>query len=203
MKPEEILEIANSPDVPTFSFGSEKLEDWTRQHRNQFTGQCIRHSGWYVVIHRSHNRKQRPDFRVLSSWMPGHRVPFSYDVPPSNPLERIESAVTARLLQVGWCGRWTMHETALARKLYLTAVGYKQALVYLEDWPNSNVAVLTGDYWSEGRNILESLRETISVEADGETICRQVDRFVAQLDAKVAESYAMKLLRPHLAQKEA
>lgn len=203
MKPEEILEIANHPDVPTFSFGSEKLEAWTRQHRNQITGQCVRHSGWYVVIHRSHNRKQRPDFRVLSSWMPGHCVPFSYDVPPSKPLERIELVVMAQLLQAGWEKRRTMHEAALATKEYLTAVGYRQAQAYLGDWPSSNVAVLRGSYWSEGRNILEPLWETISVEADSETIRRHVDRFVAELEGRVAESYAMKLIRPLAAQKEA
>ena len=32
MSPERILKIAESPEIPTFVFGSEALENWTRKH---------------------------------------------------------------------------------------------------------------------------------------------------------------------------
>ena len=81
MTSEEILERANHPDVPKFIFGSQELSDWNRKHRNPTTGQCENYSGPYVVIHRSLNPQQRPDFRVLSCWNYGAIVPHSWDVP--------------------------------------------------------------------------------------------------------------------------
>lgn len=78
---EDILEIANNPDVPKFLFGSTALDDWTRTHRDLRTGKCKKDSGYYVVIHRSLNPTQRQDFRVLSCWNTGYVVPHSWDVP--------------------------------------------------------------------------------------------------------------------------
>ena len=81
MTPQEVLELAAHPDVPKFIFGTEALEAWTREHRDSRTGECIKSSGLYLVIHRSLNPSQRPDFRVLSAWCYGDRVPRSWDVP--------------------------------------------------------------------------------------------------------------------------
>jgi len=81
MSPERVLEIANAPDVPKFVFGSQKLDEWTRKHRNARTSVATEDSGFYVVVHRSLNPAQRPDFRVLSRWEWGRVVPRSWDVP--------------------------------------------------------------------------------------------------------------------------
>lgn len=85
MAPEEILQIANHPDVPKFIFGSKELADWTSAHRNPHTCAAEKDSGHYVVIHRSLNPAQRPDVRVLSRWCWGERVPRSWDVPAVAP----------------------------------------------------------------------------------------------------------------------
>lgn len=81
MSPDVILELANSPDVPKFIFGSPELEEFTRQIRNPYTGVATKDSSFYVVIHRSLNPQQRPDFRVLSRWSWGAVTPYSWDVP--------------------------------------------------------------------------------------------------------------------------
>lgn len=85
-----ILQIANDPDVPKFVFGSKELVDWTRRHRNPHTGEAIESSGFYVVVHRSLNPAQRPDFRVLSRWDWGKVFPTSWDVPDSVALSSHE-----------------------------------------------------------------------------------------------------------------
>lgn len=193
MTPKEVLGIANHPDVPKFNFDSRELEEWNREHRCQFTGTCFKHSGLYVVNHRSFNPRLQPDFQVLSSWVPGAKLPYSWDVPPSGPFERIESVVVMRLLELGWM---SLDGTAIAEKTYQTAVGEKSALVYLSDWCGSNVAHVTGQYWSEGRNIIEPLMAILAYETKPDAIRHQVDRIVSDLDKAVAESYAVKLLRP-------
>ena len=192
MTPKEVLGIANHPDVPKFNFDSRELEEWNREHRCQFTGTCFKHSGLYVVNHRSFNPRLQPDFQVLSSWVPGAKLPYSWDVPPSGPFERIESVVVMRLLELGWR---RLDETAIAEKTYQTAAGEKAALVYLTDWRKS-FALLSGHYWSEGRNILDPIVVTLAYETEPGAIRLRVDRFVSDLDKAVGESYAVKLLRP-------
>lgn len=81
MTPERIVEIANRPDVPKFLFGSKELENWTREHRNPHTGEATKDSGYYVVVHRSLDPDQRPDFRVLTRWDWMQSSPRSWDVP--------------------------------------------------------------------------------------------------------------------------
>ncbi|MDD2742030.1 MAG: hypothetical protein PHV02_07145 [Rhodocyclaceae bacterium] len=80
MRKEEILAIANNLDVPKFVFGTDALKEWTRQHRNPFTGQCYKDSNFYVVVHRSLNPRIR-GFKILSRWRQGDVVPLSWDVP--------------------------------------------------------------------------------------------------------------------------
>lgn len=190
MTPEEILEIANRTDVPKFVFGSQELKDWTEEHRDPNTGECIKHSGWYVVIHRSLYPWRRPDFRVLSCWWRGDRVPRAFDVTLEIPFLRFEAAVTTRLTELGWS---KVNGAAIATKSYLTAVGNKAAFVYLY---RGNCATITGDYLSEGRNILEPLARLIPLDADSNVINEAVDTFAASVDKAIGESYAMKLLKP-------
>lgn len=80
MSPEEILAIASRPEVPKFFFGSPELDEWTRQHRDAYTGVAKQDSGVYVVHHRS-LQPQQPDFQVLSRWLVGTPTPMAWDVP--------------------------------------------------------------------------------------------------------------------------
>lgn len=74
----EIREIADSPEVPSFTFGSEEHQEWTRQHWNANTGLSIKDSGFYVVVHKG--VRGSPTFRVLSRWRYADRVPQAWDV---------------------------------------------------------------------------------------------------------------------------
>ncbi len=84
---------------------------------------------------------------------------------------------------------------ALATKSYDTAVGRKAAIVWLSPArPGDNNRTLSGEYQSEGRNILGASLELIPVDADAATIERQTRKFMAHAERMVAESYAVRLL---------
>lgn len=79
MTPEDVRKIANTPSTPAFLFGSQELFDWTNQHRDRYTFECVTESPWYIVKHRDITGRGR-DFRVLSQWRVGFRVPHSFDI---------------------------------------------------------------------------------------------------------------------------
>lgn len=85
MTPERIREIADHPETPSFLFGGEQLDAWTRAHINRHTGECVRSSSHYVVIHPSLAPDLRPTFRVLSIWINGQHFPCSWDIDDTLP----------------------------------------------------------------------------------------------------------------------
>ena len=97
-------------------------------------------------------------------------------------------AVGALLRQHGWV--LVEGGTALATKVYSTVVGPKEAQVYLsrsrDDDPNQT---LSGQYYSEGRNIMAVgvLLPKVAAAADVE---RLVGQFAREADAAVDASYA-------------
>lgn len=103
----------------------------------------------------------------------------------------IRQSVTDRLVALGWT---RTNGTAIARKSYETAVGPKEALAYLQHWPEA--MVLAGEYWSEGSNILSTCTARFPLAGDNASLAAQVDAFVAEADRRVRESYAVRLLRP-------
>ncbi|TXG96143.1 MAG: hypothetical protein E6R08_10240 [Nevskiaceae bacterium] len=101
--------------------------------------------------------------------------------------------VISALQSLGW---QVSDGAAIAVKTFETAVGPKQAIAYLSPArPGAYHRSLFGDYQSEGRNILAPHGELIAIDAgpaDAERIAR---RFAAEVDAVVADSYAVRLLR--------
>ena len=91
MSPADVLEIADHPETPSFLFGSEALADWNRGHRNPHTGECVRNSGFYVVIHPSLAPGVLPSFRVLSAWRTWQRLPDAWDIDDTLPVMAHES----------------------------------------------------------------------------------------------------------------
>lgn len=105
----------------------------------------------------------------------------------------LEKSVQACLAELGWT---ILDYTAIASKMYDTAVGPRQALVYVQDFgPQEGVVRLMGDYQSEGRNCLSTTSVAIARFADEETIKALTQQFAAEADKVVGESYAMRLLR--------
>ncbi|OAI13185.1 hypothetical protein A1507_17605 [Methylomonas koyamae] len=109
---------------------------------------------------------------------------------PQNTDAALKSTVQQSLTAQGWIA---LDSVAIATKSYATAVGPKKAYVYLALWGCE--WVLTADYDSQGHNILESLRVTLPDTSDAEEIRHLTTRFSDGIDAKVAESYAVRLTR--------
>lgn len=93
---------------------------------------------------------------------------------------------------------WNTEELApwgYAIKVYATAVGPKEAHVYLRFRKDETTATLSGTYCSEGRNALSTCwRELPLGQAD--TLADAVRGFAAEVDRCVADTYAVRLLRP-------
>lgn len=84
--------------------------------------------------------------------------------------------------------------TAIAMKTYPTAVGLKDAHVYLADFgPEETNYVLQGEYYSEGRNALGGSGVLIPKDADPELAIALTVRFAVGAEKSVLSSYAARL----------
>lgn len=100
------------------------------------------------------------------------------------------SAVQALLVSAGW---QVEQPSAIASKTFDTAVGPKTAFAYLSESRESTL--LTGDYVSEGRNVLAACFALMPPTADDIQVQAHVARFAREAEAAVLDSYAARLLR--------
>ena len=109
----------------------------------------------------------------------------------------IDEIVSQLLIGFGWSVFKT--GAALASKMYQTAVGNKEALTYLGVWgSDAENFVLSGEYWSEGSNCLESRFVFIPKVADRTAVEMLVKQFVSNADAAVSQTYAVKVLHARI-----
>lgn len=94
------------------------------------------------------------------------------------------------LLPLGWKNA---DGIAIATKEYKTAVGIKLAMAYLLP-AGPDEYRLSGDYQSQGRNILERFSVYIPRKYTAVELENLVKEFAKDVDEVVAESYAYKLL---------
>ena len=80
----------------------------------------------------------------------------------------------------------------VASKDYDTAAGGRTAFVYCRQNSDGD-HVLTGDYWSEGRNALSTCWAMFRVGADQATIASEIERFAAEAEKTIGQTYAMRI----------
>lgn len=98
-----------------------------------------------------------------------------------------------RLLHMGWT---LTKRSAIARKTFATAVGPKEAFVYLYEGASYETnMMIVGDYQSEGRNILCPESRLIPKDCDDEQAAKIIDDFAANAEKVIQASYAARLLR--------
>ena len=139
------------------------------------------------------------EFPALGSWQNRMLTPWLSELKRAEA-ERLavlrvplEQALQACLVELGWVAE---DGTAIASKMYDTAVGPRQAHVYVQDYgPQEGSVSLFGDYHSEGRNCLSTCSVSVPRFASAEDIRPLVLKFVTQADKAVGESYAARLLR--------
>jgi hypothetical protein len=103
--------------------------------------------------------------------------------------EEVIAIVQQALVPLGWTPL-TGH-TAEATKTYETAVGPKEANLYISRGDEYN-RTLYGDYQSEGRNVL-ACGTLIPVDASAEFVAALAAKWAAQAEADVDQSYARSL----------
>lgn len=106
--------------------------------------------------------------------------------------QALRAVIVARLVAHGWTA--VPNGTAIAIKSYVTAVGPKDAFVYLADFGASEANhVLKGEYYSEGRNALAADAVLIPKSGDAAEMARLTDRFAEGAEKSVLETYAARL----------
>lgn len=84
----------------------------------------------------------------------------------------------------------------LAEKSYDTAVGAKLATIWLSaPNPAAGQMTLSGYYFSEGRNILQSCAQLIEADATPAQCTSAVEQFASQVELAVCASYAVRMHR--------
>ena len=106
--------------------------------------------------------------------------------------QALRAAIVAQLVAAGWTA--LERSTAIAIKTYDTAVGQKDAHVYIADFgPGERNYVLQGEYYSEGSNVLSANGVLIPKDADLATAAALTERFAAGAERDVLASYAARL----------
>jgi len=107
--------------------------------------------------------------------------------------QALRAAIVAQLVAAGWTA--IERSTAIAIKTYDTAVGPKDAHVYLADFGSSETNyVLQGEYYSEGSNVLSARGILIPKDAEPAAARTLTERFAAGAEQAVLDSYAARLL---------
>lgn len=108
-----------------------------------------------------------------------------------------QAKLRASLSPLGWQVT-DVGPIALGTKTYQTAVGEKQAIAYLPP-SGDKAAFFQASYWSEGPNVLATLRagwKPITHGESDEELHEMAVAFNAEVDAEVAKTYAMRLAAP-------
>ncbi|WP_199028437.1 hypothetical protein [Ralstonia sp. ASV6] len=119
----------------------------------------------------------------------GVAVP-QHDVDVLEPKAQFIARVTDTLVSCGWQAK---DGTAIASRAFDTAVGKKEAVVYLVGFGGEDVYQLQGEYYSEGRNALEPHCVRISKHDDASTTVDLVRRFSDNAVKIVGQTYAARL----------
>lgn len=80
----------------------------------------------------------------------------------------------------------------VASKDFDTAAGGRTAVVYCRQ-NGSGDHVLTGEYWSEGRNALATCWALFRPHTDEAAMSAAIDRFAAEVEQAIARTYAKRI----------
>jgi len=106
--------------------------------------------------------------------------------------QALRAAIVAQLVAAGWTA--LERSTAIAIKTYDTAVGPKDAHVYLADFGSSETNyVLQGEYYSEGSNVLSARGILIPKNAEPAAVKTLTERFAVGAEQEILDSYAKRL----------
>jgi hypothetical protein len=105
-----------------------------------------------------------------------------------------EEEITQFICTILQSNGWTLFDqpcAALLFKMYKSAVGLKEAQAYLSggkyEWR------LSGQYYSQGRNILETQAVLIPIDCGTHQLHELCIKFIENVESAIADSYAVRL----------
>ena len=104
--------------------------------------------------------------------------------------QQVQKLAVKRLAAQGWVSDRLL--THVLSKEYASAVGNKRASARVDR--SGTGYWLSGEYWSEGGNILSCCSRTIPSSTDKEAVNSLVDAFLVDIEKRISESYAVRLL---------
>lgn len=105
-----------------------------------------------------------------------------------------KAKISAHLVQLGWSVEQA-GTICIGKKTYQTAVGEKEAIGYLAP-SGDEAAYFQASYESEGQNVLSAMRASwlpLYFDEPDDLLEAMARSFDAEVDAKVAQTYAMRL----------
>lgn len=123
-----------------------------------------------------------------------HRTPIqggASEAPGRDALALIIECLAAR----GWMTDCVVKNAAT--KDFATAVGPKQATIWVAYSYSSACHVLTGQYESQRNNALSACWTWIPATAHASEIANAVDEHLAKVEHAIGETFAVKLLKHH------
>lgn len=108
--------------------------------------------------------------------------------------DQLRTDILGKLLALGWhrATSFGREQDDVALRDFETAAGEKVAVIYLRTNREGH-AVLTGDYWSEGRNVLSAHLVAIPPEASDTILTERIAAYSKEVVAAVDASYARRL----------
>jgi hypothetical protein len=107
----------------------------------------------------------------------------------------MKNAIFTALHTTGWIKD---RITNAATKRFVTAVGLKEGIVYVrvidKDAEFKGIK-LSAEYWSTGRNILESTKCLINSTDSHDVMTTKISDFLHKIECEISSSYAVRLMR--------
>jgi hypothetical protein len=112
-------------------------------------------------------------------------------------LGHARTVVTVRehLSSKGWTALDPKYGSAVAQRVFQTAVGEVKAHVWLRHTRECFGYVISGEYWSEGQNVLEAFSRLFWDSGNAERIKAEVESFELKAVRQIEGTYAMRLAR--------
>lgn len=104
------------------------------------------------------------------------------------------TAMDAAVSEIEAAG-WSIKRGPAAEKFYDSAVGPKKALIWVSRKADQvGNFTISGEFWSEGRNVAENQGLVLNALAPAEDIPRLISSFLSGLERAIRDSYAVRLL---------
>lgn len=108
----------------------------------------------------------------------------------------VVAVVRERMGHHGWGGETSSVTPFMLGELWVeSATGMKRGTAHLSRWSKDASYSISGEFYSEGRNICAPVMAVFYENADHDLIRSEVDRFCAEYRELVDESYAVRLFR--------